>query len=41
VANVTFVMRGLGGSGAELVIYRIADQLAKEGHTVNLASLVE
>ena len=33
-------MRGLGGSGAELVIYRIADQLAIEGHTVNLVSLV-
>jgi len=40
VANVTFVMWGLGGSGAELVIYRIADQLAIEGHTVNLVSLV-
>jgi Glycosyltransferase len=33
-------MWGLGGSGAELVIYRIADQLAVEGHTVNLVSLV-
>jgi glycosyltransferase involved in cell wall biosynthesis len=33
-------MWGLGGSGAELVIYRIADQLAKEGHTVNLVSSV-
>ena len=40
MANITFVMWGLGGSGAELVIYRIADQLAKEGHTVNLVSLV-
>jgi len=40
VANITFVMWGLGGSGAELVIYRIADQLAKEGHTVNLVSSV-
>ncbi len=40
VANITFVMWGLGGSGAELVIYRIADQLAVEGHTVNLVSLV-
>jgi hypothetical protein len=40
VANITFVMWGLGGTGFELVIYRIADQLAKEGHTVNLASLV-
>jgi hypothetical protein len=33
-------MWGLGGSGAELVIYRIADQLTVEGHTVNLVSLV-
>lgn len=40
MANITFVMWGLGGSGAELVIYRIADQLAIEGHTVNLVSLV-
>jgi hypothetical protein len=40
VANITFVMWGLGGTGFELVIYRIADQLAKEGHTVNLVSLV-
>jgi len=40
VANITFVMWGLGGAGGELVIYRIADQLAIEGHTVNLVSLV-
>jgi glycosyltransferase involved in cell wall biosynthesis len=40
MANITFVMWGLGGTGFELVIYRIADQLAKEGHTVNLVSLV-
>jgi UDP-N-acetylglucosamine:LPS N-acetylglucosamine transferase len=40
MANITFVMWGLGGAGFELVIYRIADQLAKEGHTVNLVSLV-
>jgi len=40
VASITFVMWGLGGTGFELVIYRIADQLAKEGHTVNLVSLV-
>ena len=33
-------MWGLGGTGFELVIYRIADQLAIEGHTVNLVSLV-
>jgi glycosyltransferase involved in cell wall biosynthesis len=32
-------MWGLGGTGFELVIYKIADQLAKEGHTVNLVSL--
>ena len=38
--NITFAMWGLGGSGGELVIYRIADQLAKEGHTVNLVSVV-
>jgi hypothetical protein len=31
MANITFVMWGLGGTGFELVIYRIADQLAKEG----------
>ncbi|WOE50976.1 glycosyltransferase family 4 protein [Sulfuracidifex metallicus] len=40
MANITFVMWGLGGAGGELIIYRIADQLAKEGHTVNLVSLV-
>ena len=40
MANITFVMWGLGGTGFELVIYRIADQLTKEGHTVNLVSLV-
>ncbi|ADB86771.1 glycosyltransferase family 4 protein [Saccharolobus islandicus] len=40
MANITFVMWGLGGTGFELVIYRIADQLAIEGHTVNLVSLV-
>ncbi len=40
MANITFVMWGLGGTGFELVIYRIADQLAKEGHTVNLVSTV-
>ncbi|MCG2874956.1 MAG: hypothetical protein L7H09_06705 [Acidilobus sp.] len=40
MANITFVMWGLGGAGGELVIYRIADQLAIEGHTVNLVSLV-
>jgi Glycosyltransferase len=40
VANITFVTWGLGGSGGDLVIYRIADQLAVEGHTVNLVSIV-
>jgi hypothetical protein len=40
VANITFVMWGLGGAGGELVIYKIADQLAMEGHTVNLVSTV-
>ncbi|MFP3202663.1 MAG: hypothetical protein RXR43_10595 [Sulfolobus sp.] len=40
MANITFVMWGSGGAGGELVIYRIADQLAIEGHTVNLVCLV-
>ena len=38
--GISFVMWGLGGAGGELLIYRIADQLAKEGHTVNLIALV-
>ena len=40
MARLTFAMWGLGGSGGELVIYKVAEELAKEGHEVSMAALV-
>ena len=38
--TVTFAMWGLGGSGGELLIYRLARELLKDGFYSNLVSLV-
>ena len=38
--RLTFAMWGLGSSGAELVVYKVAEELAKEGHEVSIAALV-
>ncbi|BCU69057.1 glycosyltransferase family 4 protein [Stygiolobus caldivivus] len=37
---VTFVMWGLGGSGGELLIYKLANRLLKDGISVAFASIV-
>ena len=33
-------MWGLGGSGVELVVYRIVEELARKGHEVSIAALI-
>ncbi|AWR95902.1 glycosyltransferase [Acidianus brierleyi] len=40
MVNITFVMYGLGGTGGDQEIYRIANRLSEDGHEVNIVTLV-